>query len=402
MRHLARGYYGRLPEIDVEAADEQTVDSQPEVRKRGRAKRGSIDLPFLVLTLFILTIGVITVLSASFASAYYTTGRPMRIFMRQVLFAVSGIGLMLVVSRVKPEFMRKWSMPLLLVSILFLAVVPFAGIEENGARRWLGFGSFTFQPSEITKLAEILAFAHLISNFKNKMGTFKYGVLPFAVIVVVIVGLLILEPHLSASVIILGIAVVMMWAGGTRGFWFAIGIVAVALAGVVIISGMGYAGDRISAWRHPEQDPLDSGFQILQSLYAIGSGGLLGLGIGQSRQKYLYLPEEHNDYIFAIFCEELGFVGAMVILILFAMLIIRGFWIAMHAKNRFDFLVATGITSMLAIQVFLNVGVVTNLLPSTGISMPFFSYGGTALWIQLVEMGIVLSISRDIPIEKAG
>ncbi|MBQ8929857.1 MAG: FtsW/RodA/SpoVE family cell cycle protein, partial [Oscillospiraceae bacterium] len=203
-------------------------------------------------------------------------------------------------------------------------------------------------------------------------------------------------------VIILGIAVVMMWAGGTRGIWFAIGFVAVALAGVVIISGMGYAGDRISAWRHPEQDPLDSGFQILQSLYAIGSGGLLGLGIGQSRQKYLYLPEEHNDYIFAIFCEELGFVGAMVILILFAMLIIRGFWIAMHAKNRFDFLVATGITSMLAIQVFLNVGVVTNLLPSTGISMPFFSYGGTALWIQLVEMGIVLSISRDIPIEKAG
>ena len=400
---MSQGYYGRLPDIEADKNSE-SFNNREELPELPKArKRGNVDLPFLVLTLFILTIGVVMVLSASFARGYYASEKgPMYFFKRQLIFAVSGVVLMIVTSHIRPTTMRRWSMHLLILSIFMLILVPIIGVEDNGAKRWISLGFTTFQPSEIAKLAEILAFANMICRFKNKMGTFKYGVLPFVIVVVVIVGLLLLEPHLSASVIILAIAIVMMWAGGTRSFWFVGGIIVVGLAGVVLITNMGYASDRITAWLHPEDDPLGKGFQILQSLYAIGSGGLLGLGIGQSRQKYLYLPEEHNDYIFSVVCEELGFIGAMLILVLFAMLIIRGFWIALHANTRFDSLVATGITSMLAIQVFLNVGVVTNLLPSTGISMPFFSYGGTALWIQLVEMGIILSVSRDIPIKKAG
>ena len=403
MNCLSQGYYGRLPDIEADKNSE-SFNNREELPELPKArKRGNVDLPFLVLTLFILTIGVVMVLSASFARGYYASEKgPMYFFKRQLIFAVSGVVLMIVTSHIRPTTMRRWSMHLLILSIFMLILVPIIGVEDNGAKRWISLGFTTFQPSEIAKLAEILAFANMICRFKNKMGTFKYGVLPFVIVVVVIVGLLLLEPHLSASVIILAIAIVMMWAGGTRSFWFVGGIIVVGLAGVVLITNMGYASDRITAWLHPEDDPLGKGFQILQSLYAIGSGGLLGLGIGQSRQKYLYLPEEHNDYIFSVVCEELGFIGAMLILVLFAMLIIRGFWIALHANTRFDSLVATGITSMLAIQVFLNVGVVTNLLPSTGISMPFFSYGGTALWIQLVEMGIILSVSRDIPIKKAG
>ena len=187
----------------------------------------------------------------------------------------------------------------------------------------------------------------------------------------------------------------VLLAGGNRKILIGGGLLcAGAMVGLLLVRG--YTGERISAWLHPENDPLDSGLQILQSLYAIGSGGLLGLGFGQSRQKYLYLPEEHNDYIFAIVCEELGFLGAFFILLLFAMLIIRGFWIAVHARDRFSMLLAAGLTTLLAVQVILNVAVVTNLLPATGISLPFFSYGGTALLMQMAECGVVLNISRSI------
>jgi cell division protein FtsW len=234
------------------------------------------------------------------------------------------------------------------------------------------------------------------------MKKFRYGVAPFLLVVVLLVGLLYLEPHLSASVIVVLIAGIMMFAGGTRMRWFLLALVVVAAVAYVTLTKMDYAADRVSAWLHPEDDPVGKGYQTLQSLYAIGSGGLLGLGIGQGRQKFLYLPEEHNDYIFSIVCEELGYIGAILILLLFALLIVRGFWLALHARDRYSSLVVTGLTSLLALQVFLNVAVVTNLLPATGISLPFFSAGGTALWIQLVEMGIILSVSRDIPIVRAG
>ena len=394
-------------------------------------KRPGMDVPFLMLTLLILLIGVIMVLSASFARGYYTNGEPMRVFMRQLVFAVSGVAIMLVVSRIGVKAMSRWSYALLAFSVFMLVAVLFVGIEVNEATRWLGFegggGSFSFQPSEVAKLALIMSFSQWIcANSRTKMRTFKYGIVPFVAVTAVIVGLLMLEPHISASIIIVALTAIMIFAGGARLRWFLLAFLAVALVlGAIMLpmlkesadedSDVGlteqiaqmnlaggrfsYADKRIDAWLNPEADPMHSGYQILQSLYAVGSGGLLGQGLGQSRQKYLYLPEEHNDYIFAIVCEELGFIGAMLILLLFLLLIVRGYWLALHAKDRYSALVATGITSLLAIQVFLNVAVVTNLLPATGISLPFFSYGGTALWIQLFQMGIVLAVSREIPRE---
>lgn len=374
---------------------------QDREQREIKLRRGPIDVPFALLTVIILTIGVIMVLSASFARAYYASGDPTKYFMRQMGFAITGIGFMYIASRVPVSLYRRTSMMLLLASIFLLVLVPVIGVTQNGAKRWLGIGSFTFQPSEIAKLAVILSFSNMICNFKGRMKTFKYGILPFAIILVVIVGLLILEPHLSASVIIIAIGAIMMFAGGASLKWFIGGGAIVGVAGYVLVNKMAYASSRITSWLDPFSDATGDGWQIIQSLYSIGSGGLLGLGLGQGRQKYLYLPEEHNDFIFSVVCEELGFVGALLILLLFALLIIRGYWLAMHARDRFGALTITGITSLLAIQVVLNVAVVTNLVPCTGISLPFFSYGGTALWIQLVEMGIVLSISRDIPLRKS-
>ena len=366
--------------------------------------RGSLDVPFLMLVLLLLTIGVVMVLSASFARAYYSSVSKHNAtfyFTRQLFFAVTGIAIMLVASRFPINFYRRFSGVLLLFSIVMLLLVLVGGVRANGARRWFQIGSITFQPSEIAKIAVILFEAQLICRFKDKnMGSFRYGVLPFGIVAGLIIGLLVLEPHLSASIIIILVTATMMFLGGTRLFWFILAGGLVGLGGVVAVNVLEYSSDRISAWLDPFADTSDTGYQIVQSLYAIGSGGLSGLGLGNGRQKYLYLPEEHNDFIFSVVCEELGFIGAALILILFALLIARGFFLAMHCRDRYSFLVCAGVTALLAIQVILNVAVVTNLLPCTGISLPFFSYGGTALWLQLGEMGIILSISRDIPEKK--
>ena len=397
-------------------------------------KKGpGVDKPFLVLSLVILLIGVIMVLSASFARGVYTQSDPLRLFSRQLVFAVSGVAIMLITSRLSVRTISRWSMQLLLISVVLLVLVLIIGIRVNGARRWIGIGgensSLTFQPSEVAKLAIILAFAQMICKLgKDRMKSFKFGVLPFVVVTGIIVVLLRMEPHLSAMIIVMALMAIMMFAGGTRLRWFlfAVSVLAAMICGFIFfqlrtnvpdvemrdvsvetvrenldLRGLGYEGRRITAWLNPDADPLRDGFQIRQSLNAVGSGGLLGLGLGQSRQKHLYLPEEHNDYIFAIVCEELGFIGAMLILMLFALLIIRGYWLAMNANDKFSSLITIGITSLLAIQVFLNIAVVTNLLPATGMSLPFFSYGGTALWIQLVQIGIILAVSREIPVSQA-
>ena len=358
-------------------------------------ERGMLDLPFLILTVLLVAIGVIMMFSSSYARAYFKEGSSTYYFARQAGFAIVGIGIMWVVSRMNYQIWRALSVPIMAGAIVLLMLVPLIGKEEGGATRWIVLFGINFQPSEIAKLAVVLCFAAIISIYKDKMQTFKYGVLPFAAILAVIAGLLVLEPHLSATLIILATGAAMMFLGGTKPKWFiALGIVGVA-AVVIYLKTKGYASDRITAWRDPFSDPSDGAYQIVQSLYAIGSGGMMGLGLGKSRQKYLYLPEEHNDYIFSIVCEELGFIGAMLIILLFVMLIVRGYWIAMHARDRFGALVAAGLTTLLLLQVFLNIGVVTNFLPATGISLPFFSYGGTALLIQLFEMGVVLKISRS-------
>ena len=349
-------------------------------------RRQSFDGAFFTLSMLLLLIGVIMVLSSSYARAYYdpgnvTGGNAAYYFVRQLIFALLGIGCMLLASKLPMGFYRRYALHFLLLTLVLLMLVPVIGVKANGSRRWLGIGGLTLQPSELAKLAVILSFAWLICRFRGRMRTVRYGLLPFAGILAVIVGLLVLEPHFSASVIILAVGAVMLFLGGVSFAW---------------LTFFPYASTRISTWRDPFSSSSDEGYQIVQSLYTIGSGGLSGLGLGGSRQKFLYLPEEHNDFIFSVTCEELGFIGAAVILILFAMLILRGYWIALHCRDRFSFLVCAGITTLLAIQVFLNVAVVTNLVPCTGISLPLFSYGGTALLIQLGELGIVLSASRDI------
>ena len=365
--------------------------------------RGAMDVPFLLLTLLLLAIGVVMVFSASFARAYYSAAsnhNPSYYFTRQIVFALMGVAAMLVASRFPIGFYRRFAGPILATAVALLLLVLVGGTKVNGARRWFAIAGVTFQPSEIAKIAVILFDATLICRFHSKMNTFRYGVLPFGIVAGLIVGLLILEPHLSASIIIIAITATMMFIGGARLIWFLIGGGAVGLGFFLVVNVLSYSSERISAWRDPFGDTGDTGYQIVQSLYAIGSGGLSGLGLGNSRQKYLYLPEEHNDIIFSVVCEELGFIGATLILILFALLIIRGYWLALHARDRYSFLVCTGITTLLALQVILNIAVVTNLIPCTGISLPFFSYGGTALLLQLAEMGVVLSISRDIPEKK--
>lgn len=370
---------------------------QPE-KKREKIlldERGLLDVPFLALTVLLVIIGVVMMFSASYARAYAEKNNATYFFARQAIFAIFGVGMMLFVSRVNYQIWRGASFIVLAVSIVFLMLVPIIGTEEGGAKRWIWIGFTSFQPSELTKLAIVMSFASLMSTYREKMQTFRYGVAPFAAILLIVCALLALERHFSGILIILAIGASMMFLGGVQLRWFAIGGAAVAVFAVIYLTTMGYASDRVTAWRDPMSDPSDTGYQILQSLYAIGSGGLMGLGFGKSRQKYLYLPEEHNDYIFPIVCEELGFVGALVIILLFILLIVRGYWIAMHARDRFGALMAAGLTTHMALQTFLNIGVVTNFLPATGISLPFFSYGGTALLLQLFEMGLILAVSRQ-------
>ena len=378
---------------------------EKEQESRELAK-GPIDLPLCLLVLLLTGIGLVMLLSASFPSAYYVNGDPTHYFVRQGVFAVAGIAAMFIISRFNYQRLRGLSKLLLYFSVvlLILVLIPGVGITRNHATRWLGVGElFQFQPSEIAKFAVVVYFSDSISKKKDKMHTTRYGIVPYLLIMGVLAVLMLLEPHLSGTVLILGAGAVLMLVGGINWSWV---IAAVGGAGGVLFLMLNgfikYGQSRIAMWHDPWLDPQGDGYQLVQSLLSIGSGGLLGVGLGKSRQKYLYLPEEHNDFIFAIVCEELGLIGATIIMMLFAALILRGYWIALHARDRFGSLLVVGVTTLIALQTFLNIGVVTGLLPTTGISLPFFSYGGTALCIQLAEMGVVLSVSRQMKPTRAG
>ena len=360
--------------------------------------RAAMDLPFLIILLVLLAVGLAMLYSASSAQSAYDTAytSTTRYLVKQGACALLGLGVMFLVSRIPVQLWYRLSWPVYWVSILLLLLVLFFGRSVNGAKRWIGFGPIQFQPSELSKFALILLFARLTKGFGQQARKFRYGVLGFGAALLGILIPLALEKHLSAIMLMGMVAVVMMFIAGTHPKWLLMGAACAVGFLIVYVSFMGYAGDRISAWQHPELDPADTGYQILQSLYAIGSGGVFGLGLGKSRQKYLYLPFQYNDYIFAVICEELGLFGAVGIMILFAMLILRGYYIALHAPDRFSKVLGAGMISLIAVQTLLNLGVVTNMLPSTGIALPFFSYGGTALAVNLAEMGIVLSISRNM------
>ena len=376
------------------ASNKKTKKKIQWLAKKGEA--GGIDPVFLILVFCLLGFGLVMVASASYVSALHNEGDSYHYIKRQLIFAVAGVAFMLFVTRFDYSVFRRFIPAFFIGSVLLLILVliPGIGIEGGGARRWLGFGGITFQPSELAKLAVIMLFAsYMAANYK-RMKEFKIGMLYPAAALFAVCFLVAIETHISGAILIFLVGAVLMFVGGVNlKHFFSIGG-----TGIVLLAGFAwivpYARTRIETMMNPEADPTGAGFQTIQSLYAIGSGGLLGLGLGQSRQKYLYIPEPQNDYIFSIVCEELGFIGALMVIILFVLLIWRGFVIAYHAKDKFGSLMVIGIISRVAIQTILNIGVVTNSIPPTGISLPFFSYGGTALMVLLAEMGIVLAVSR--------
>lgn len=369
-----------------------------------KEKTGSIDTTFLVLVLTLVVFGLVMLFSASYAYAYYNfKGDSLHFIKRQMIWAVLGIVAMLIVSRIDYHILHRIALPLYIIVLGLLVVVLFMP-PLNNAKRWIFLpGGLTFQPSELAKFAIVLVFAHFMSLNYKRMKTFGYGVLPYGIMLGLVALLMLQEPHLSGTILIMAIGFTMMVVGGTAMRWFIIGgsgVVAV-LAYVVLFTDMiEYAMPRIQMWLDPFQDASDTGFQTVQSLLAIGSGGLMGVGLGKSRQKYLYVPEPQNDFIFSILCEELGFIGAALVILLFALFIWRGFVIAMRAKDKFGALLTVGLTVQVGLQALLNIAVVTNAIPNTGISLPFFSYGGTSLFMLLAQMGVVLSVSRQSKLEK--
>ena len=375
---------------------------RPQAKKEKKKKSG-IDISFLVLVLLLLVVGLVTMFSASYVNAYYVYGDSFEFISKQLIFAVAGVVAMLVIAHIDYHILHKLMIPIFVVTLILLAVVLFMP-ELNGARRWIVIpGLGTFQPAELAKFTTVLMFAHFIAIYYNKMKTFRYGVLPFMIILAIIAGMVILEKHLSGTIIIVAIAFIMMIIGGTKLRYLFIpgGIGAAGITCLFLFTNLlDHAKLRLQYWLDPFADIQGKTFQTYQSLLAIGSGGLMGAGLGNSKQKFLYIPEPQNDFVFSIACEELGFIGATFIIILFVLLVWRGFVIAMRSPDKFGAMLAVGITVQVGVQALLNIAVVTNTIPNTGISLPFFSAGGSSLMMLLMEMGVVLSVSRYSMMEK--
>ena len=364
---------------------------------------GKIDIAFLSIVLILLTIGLIMLFSASYVYSYTHYDNSYLFIFQQAKYAALGLVFMFVTSHIDYHFYRKFTWIIFLISVALLGVLLVLPPMVSGmdVKRWFAIGSFSFQPSEIAKFAVILVLSHLIASNYKMMAKFKFIALLLALLGFVCI-LVFLEPHISATLLILLIGVVIMIVGGLSwkyilggGIIGGVGVIALLLSGAV-----GYSSSRIQYWLDPWADATGKGYQTIQSLLAIGSGGIMGRGLGQSRQKFLWVPEPHNDFIFSIVCEELGLIGAIIIIILFCALVWRGFTIALKANDKFGCLMAVGLTFQIGLQAVLNIFVVTNTIPNTGISLPFFSYGGTSLVLLLTQMGIVLSISRKSNLKK--
>lgn len=344
----------------------------------------------------LLAFGLIMVYSASAVWADYKFNDSFFFAKRQLLFAGLGFVAMLFMMNIDYWSWRKWAKPILLICFVLLIVVliPGIGVERNGSRSWIGVGAFSVQPSEFIKLALIAFLAKFLSEKQRYITSVKKGLAPSLSLVFLAFGLIMLQPDLGTGTVMTGTCIAMLFIAGARIFHFAI-LGLIGLAGFVgLILSAPYRMARITSFLDPWQDPLNSGFQIIQSLYAIGPGGLFGLGLGQSRQKFFYLPEPQTDFIFAILSEELGFIGGSLVILLFALLLWRGIKIALGAPDLYGSFLAVGIISMIAIQVMINIGVVTGLMPVTGITLPFLSYGGSSLTIMLMAVGVLLNISR--------
>lgn len=360
-----------------------------------RLRKGRIDYFILIATMFLVLFGVVMVFSASYDYAKNTFDDSLYFLKRQGAWAVVGFVCMILISKTNYNLFRKYSKPLFIVAVIFLIIVliPGIGVKNKGARRWLQFGPVGFQPSEIGKLGIILFLPNFICNRKEILNSFK-GFCICLIIPAILAGLVYFEPNASTAIIMMIIAVSILFTAAAKIMHF-VPFGAFGVLGVLAMAfGDGFRAGRFKAWLDPFQDPSDKGFQTVQSLLAIGSGGLFGLGLGQSRQKLGFIPEAHNDIIFSIICEELGICGAVLLVLLFGVLIWRGYHTAMHATNTYCCYVASGITTMIAVQAILNIAVVTNIIPNTGVPLPFISYGGTSLVIMMSSVGILMSISR--------
>ncbi|MBR6967174.1 MAG: cell division protein FtsW [Ruminococcus sp.] len=395
--------------------------SKTETKKRpaltgifSGGRKGDLSLSFFAYVMILLVVGIVMMSSASYAWAYSEHGGDGLYYAKnQAKNAVIGFAAMIFFMKMDYHNFKNLKLPVLKKlniaglmyitgAVLLIAVLAIGNDEGGnmGARRWIDIGPFNLQPSEVAKLALIIFFAYSMEHDGRRMNTFKTGILKYAGILGVYVLLIALEKHISGIILISTIAVAMILCGGVNKKHF-IALGAAALGLIIAYIGWkaqvpdSYVAVRIKSWKDPFADKLGDTWQTANSLIAIGSGGLFGLGLGNSRQKYLYLPETKNDFVFPIVCEELGFVGALAIIIVFFLLIVEGYSIAVRCKDRFGMLIAVGITTQIGIQTVLNLAVVSNLIPNTGISLPFFSYGGTALIMQLAEMGIMLNISQQ-------
>ena len=365
--------------------------------------RGGVDRVFLIIVVLLVCYGSVMVASASYVFARSQMGDSFYFIKKQLLWATIGIIAMLVMSFVDYGFLKKATPTIFAVSyfLLWLVFVPGIGVTNKGATRWVNLRVVQFQPSDVMKFALVLMMALYISKFQQRTKTFKYGLLAPACIVVLVCGTVALEKHMSATIILFIIGASMIFIAGADLKW--VGGIGATFAGAAaaLILFTDYTKKRVDAWLHPENDLGGSGWQPYQSLLAIGSGGIFGVGLGNSYQKHLWLPEPQNDFIFAIVCEELGIIGAFALIALFLLLMWRGFVISAKAPDTFSSLLVMGLTLKVSIQAILNIAVVTTTIPTTGIALPFFSYGGTALVMQLAEMGIILSISRFSSGEKS-
>ena len=376
-----------------------------EVKGFSSYLNNSVDFTLLITVLILLSLGLVMLLSASAPSSLQEYGTSYKLFLRQLFFAVAGLAAMWFISKFDYRIFQKFYIWAWIVSIILLIAVLIFGTESHGATRWIDFKITTFQPSELVKFLMIIFYAGILVRNRDNLGKFFKGLVFHVLFLVPIIGLLLMEPHLSTSIVIIITCCVMMIIAGCK-FWqflvsgLVVGGVGGIAATVLYLVNQGfqekfqYVLTRITTFIDPWKYIKDEGWQVIQSLYAIGSGGLFGVGLGESKQKYLYLPEPHNDFIFSVLAEEFGFVGCLIVFILFAVFIWRGVLIAMKAPDMFGSLVAVGITTLVGIQAIINVAVVTSSMPATGMQLPFFSYGGTALFFLLSEIGVLLSISR--------
>lgn len=398
-------YEQAVPSSSARRREQKKLDKQQRyeekmARKMVKEKLGRIDIPLLALTMIILIFGLVMLFSASYPYSYLWYGNSYLFIRPQVQYAAIGLVVMIGAAMIDYHWLKKFAWPLMMVTAFMLVLVLFMA-EKNGAKRWIWFNSNAtrgFQPSEIVKFAVILLFAAIIAANQSRIKTFKYGFLPFVLILFPLAGLLVLEPHLSCTILVLGIGVSMMFTGGTSMKWFGFAAIALGIALLFTLTTfpqlVSYAPTRIKIWLDPF-DPSVDGHQTQQSLIAVGSGGIPGRGIGNSVQKYMYLPEMYNDYIFAVLCEELGFIGALALILLYILLLARGLYIGVKAKDKFGAMLVIGISVQIALQAMLHMAVNTNLIPSTGISLPFFSSGGSSLVMIMGQVGIMLSVSRQ-------